>query len=168
MNYKTKKLANALTGAFMSALAALVIAGLAAGSAHAKGEDCPEGDPVKAGSIVANAKTVGFIVSARWGEGTLTLNDGSQHRFHASGVKLIETGASEVDIKATVYNLDKLEDFEGDYGTISGGLTLIKGITGGAVLSNDNCVYIHVDEMESAGVKLSAPAPGGILIEFEE
>ena len=103
----------------------------------------------------------------RWGEGTLTLNDGSQHKFTGSGAKLLETGAAEVTFKGNVYNLEKLEHFEGDYGSVSGGLTVIKGLDAGAVLSNDNCVYINLD-MESEGLRLSAPAPGGVLIKFEE
>ena len=48
---------------------------------------------------------------------------------------------------------------------VSGGLTVIKEIAGGAVLNNDNRVYINVD---IEGVRLSAPAPGGVLIKLED
>jgi hypothetical protein len=130
-------------------------------------DDCPKGDLPVAGTVEGRATTVGFIVSARWGEGTLTLNDGTEHKFTGEGVKLIETGAAEVTFKGKVYNLAKLEDFEGDYGAVSGGLTVIKGLDAGAVLSNDNCVYINLD-VESEGLRLSAPAPGGILIKLED
>jgi hypothetical protein len=85
-------------------------------------DDCPKGDLPVAGTVEGRATTVGFIVSARWGEGTLTLNDGTEHKFTGEGVKLIETGAAEVTFKGKVYNLAKLEDFEGDYGAVSGGL----------------------------------------------
>ncbi len=128
---------------------------------------CPKVDSPPSGTIKAQAKTVGFIVGVRWGEGTLTLNDGSQHKFTFSGAKLVETGAATVAIEGEVYNLKRLEDFPGDYGTISGGLTLIKGVVGGAVLSNSNCVYIRA-KAESEGVRLSAPAPGGVLVKFAE
>ena len=136
-------------------------------SVPAAAEDCPEGDLPAAGTIEGRATTVGWIVGARWGEGTLTVNDGSQHKFTGSGVKLLETGAAEVTFKGSVHNLEKLEEFEGDYAAVSGGLTVIKGVAGGAVLNNDNCVYINID-IESEGVRLSAPAPGGVLIKFEE
>ena len=126
-------------------------------------DDCPKGDLPVAGTVEGRATTVGFIVSARWGEGTLTLNDGTEHKFTGEGVKLI----AEVTFKGKVYNLAKLEDFEGDYGAVSGGLTVIKGLDAGAVLSNDNCVYINV-ETESEGVRLSAPAPGGVFLRFED
>ncbi len=136
-------------------------------SAAAAEKDCPKGDLPVSATIEGRATTVGWIVGVRWGEGTLTLNDGSQHKFTGSGAKLLETGVAEVTFKGNVYNLEKLEDFEGDYAAVSTGLTVIKGITGGAVLNNDNCVYINID-IESEGLRLSAPAPGGVLIKFEE
>ena len=106
------------------------------------------------GTVEGHATTLGFIVGVRWGEGILNLEDGSQHKFTAKGAKLLETGVAEVNFKDHVYNLEKFEDFKGDYGAVSGGLTVIKGITGRAVLSNDNCVYINV-EAESEGVRLA-------------
>ena len=108
-------------------------------------QDCPKGDLPVSATIEGRATTVGFIVGARWGEGTLTLNDGSQHKFTGKGVKLIETGVAEITFKGNVYNLEKLEDFEGDYAAVSGGLTIVEGVAGGAMLKNDNCVYIKVD-----------------------
>ena len=130
-------------------------------------EHCPKGDVPVDGTVEGRATTVGFIVGARWGEGTLTLNDGSQHKFTGSGAKLLETGVAEITFKGNVYNLEKLEDFEGDYAAVSGGLTIIEGVAGGAMLKNDNCVYMNVD-IESEGLRLSAPAPGGILLTLED
>jgi len=46
-------------------------------------------------------------------------------------------------------------------------LTVIKGLDAGALLKNDKCVYLNVD-MESEGVRLSAPAPSGVLIKLED
>ncbi len=135
-------------------------------AAPAAAQDCPKGDVPVSATVQGHMTTVGFIVGARWGEGTLTLNDGSQHKFTAQGAKLLETGAAKVTFKGKVYNLQKLEDFEGDYAAVSGGLTVIKGVAGGAVLTNDKCVYVNV-EAESEGVRLSAPAPGGVLVKFE-
>lgn len=135
--------------------------------AAAAEKDCPEGDLPVSGTFEGRATTGGWIVGVRWGEGTLTLNDGSQHKFTGSGAKLLETGAAEVTFNGNVYNLEKLEDFEGDYSSVSGGLTVIIRLYAGALLTNDNCVYLNLD-MESEGVRLSAPAPGGVLIKFEE
>jgi hypothetical protein len=148
------------------AAVALTFATLQASPAPAE-EHCPKGDLPIAGTVEGRATTVGFIVGARWGEGTLTLNDGSQHKFTGKGAKLIETGVAEVTFKGNVYNLEKLEHFEGDYAAVSGGLTVIKGLDAGAVLKNDNCVYINVDT-ETEGLRLSAPAPGGVWISLED
>jgi hypothetical protein len=126
----------ALRAAF-SAVALILAVLHPAGAAE---KDCPKGDLPVSAKVEGRATTVGFIVGARWGEGTLTLDDGSQHKFTGEGAKLIETGVAEVTFKGNVYNLEKLEDFEGDYGAVSGGLTVIKGVAGGAMLSNDNCV----------------------------
>ena len=147
------------------AATAIVVATLLPASAAEK--DCPKGDLPVAGTIKGHMTTVGFIVGVRWGEGTLTLTDGSKHKFTAKGAKLIETGVAEVKFHGNVYNLVKLEDFEGDYAALTGGLTVVKGLDAGAVLSNEECVYIKV-ETESEGLRLSAPAPGGVYITLED
>ena len=130
-------------------------------------DDCPKGDLPAAGTVEGRATTAGYIIGVRWGEGTLTLNDGSARKFTGEGAKLLETGVAEVTFKGKVYNLAKLEDFAGDYGAVSGGLTVIEGLDAGAVLKNENCVYMNVD-IDTEGVRLSAPAPSGIMIKFED
>jgi hypothetical protein len=72
---------------------ALLFATLRSSPAAAE-DDCPKGDLPVTGTAEGRATTVGFIVGARWGEGTLTLNDGSQHKFTGKGAKLIETGVA--------------------------------------------------------------------------
>jgi hypothetical protein len=79
---------------------ALLFATLRSSPAAAE-DDCPKGDLPVTGTVEGRATTVGFIVGARWGEGTLTLNDGSQHKFNGrqhkftgKGAKLIETGVA--------------------------------------------------------------------------
>ena len=74
---------------------------------------------------------------------------------------------AEVNFNGNVYNLEKLEDFEGDYAAVTGGLTVVEGLDAGAALSNEECVYIKV-ETESEGLRLSAPAPGGVYITLED
>ena len=45
--------------------------------------------------------------------------------------------AGTIEGRAT---LEKLEDLDGDYAAVSGGLTVIKGLDAGALLKNDKCV----------------------------
>ena len=134
--------------------------------AHGAEKECPKEGVTKAGTFKAEVMTVGFIVGARWGEGVLTLNDGSQHKIHLEGAKLLEYGAEKVTLTGEVLNLKALEDFPGDYGAIGGGITIGEAGIGGVTMSNDNCVYINATA-DAEGLRLSAPAPGGVLITFE-
>lgn len=130
-------------------------------------DDCPTGDQMtKSGTISGWGKSAGWIVGARWGQGTLVLNDGSEYEFTFNGAKLLESGIARADFQGNVYNLSSIDDFAGDYAAVSQGITLIEGITGASVLKNDNCVFVEVD-VHSEGVRLSAPAPGTVVVKVE-
>ena len=113
----------------MSTIAALVSICLASVSLAAETKDCPERELIPAGTFVAVVKSIGFIVGARWGQGTLTLKNGDAHRFSLSGAKILEFGAAEKRLKGTVYNLNKLDEFPGLFLGIGGGLTVITNWT---------------------------------------
>ncbi len=127
-------------------------------------DDCTDQKRVAAGTIKATGKTVGLIIGKRWAEGVLTLNDGRSYKFKAEGWKMMETGYTEVEITGTVYNLKKPEDFEGTYSGIGGGVALLKGL-GGASMGNKHCVIVNATS-KTEGVRLSAPTPNGISVEF--
>ncbi len=54
------------------ALVAVAVTWAAPHTADAQQQDCPQDNVEKSGTFQANIKTVGFIIGARWGEGTLT------------------------------------------------------------------------------------------------
>jgi hypothetical protein len=94
-----------------SCLAAVVYAGQARK---------PAGQSPKAAGAVTFAGTVATPQSgmgATWGKGTLILNDGTQHAFEVEGLGVTGTEAAIVSVQAVgeVFNLKKLEDFEGTY-----------------------------------------------------
>jgi hypothetical protein len=94
-----------------SCLAAVVYAGQARK---------PVGQSPKAAGAVTFAGTVATPQSgmgATWGKGTLILNDGTQHAFEVEGLGVTGTEAAIVSVQAVgeVFNLKKLEDFEGTY-----------------------------------------------------
>ena len=66
----------------------------------------------------------------------------------------------------TVYNLKKLTDFEGTFTGFSGGLTLVKELYGFVNLENARGVIVSV-KSANKGVRLSAPAPGGVHVSFQ-
>ena len=149
----------------------LAVAGAAilfASSAAIGAEPCNPKNLTQSGTITAHTTSVGFLVSVHWGDGVLTLNNGETHNFHIVGGKLIETGFGETHLKGEVYNLEKVEDFDGVYYGSASESALIKGPKGGIIAKNSgNCVYIHGDSA-SEGVRLSPPAPGGIQIKLTD
>ncbi len=98
--------------------------------------------------------------------GVLTLNDGFQLSFDVSGAKLLETGIATVNFEGEVYNLTKLQDFEGTYYGASTKITVFKG-KGELQTNNANCVFIRA-RSTSGGLQLSGPAPEGLAIKFEK
>jgi len=142
---------------------------LVTGGAKAKDlkEVCDPKNLVKSGTFELHAASVGFLVSIHWGEGVVTLNNGESHKFHLVGGKVIETGIGESHVTGEVYNLEKLEDFEGTYYGAASESALVVGPKGGITAKNvSNCVYLHgVSSVE--GVRLSPPAPGGVEIRLD-
>jgi len=120
---------------------------------------------VKAGTLEVKGGSVGFLIGFRWGSGILTLNNGGKLKFSFKGGKLLETGVASITAKGTVYNMKKVADFEGTYTGFSGGLTLGKELFGFVNLENARGVIISI-KSENKGVRLSAPAPGGVTVSF--
>ncbi len=121
---------------------------------------------VKSGTFVIEGKSIGFLIGFRWGTGTLTLIDGTRLKFSFKGVKAIETGAAIVKATGIVYNMKHVTDFEGLYSGLSGSLTLGKGLTGFINYKNDTSGVIVSVKPSSKGIRLSAPAPGGVSVSF--
>lgn len=108
------------------------------------------------------------MASVHWGDGVLTLNNGEAHKFRIIGGKLIETGFGETHLKGTVYSLKDIRYFEGIYYGSPSQSALVKGPKAGITAKNSsNCVYIH-GESATQGVRLSAPAPGGVQIKLAD
>jgi hypothetical protein len=87
---------------------------------HAGQARKPVGQSSKAAGAVTFAGTVATQqggMGATWGKGTLILNDGAQHAFEVEGLGVRGTQAAIVSVQAVgeVFNLKKLEDFEGTY-----------------------------------------------------
>lgn len=128
-------------------------------------QSCGERDLVKAGTFSATGKTVGILVGARWGSGTVTLNNGERFNFTFEGGKLLEVGVSEIDVLGVVYNLDKKEDFFGTFLGVGGGLQVSTGALGGVSLTNGKCVVMNGKAHGKQGIRLTNPiGPGGVKV----
>ena len=117
-------------------------------------------DAKPAGTIKITETQVGFLLTGDWGHGTLTFN-GEDHMFHMGGAKIGGIGVAKMTVKGSVYNLNKLEDFEGVYFKAEAGLTAAVG-KGGSWLKNDKGVSIHMGA-DSEGLALQVGV-GGLKI----
>jgi hypothetical protein len=98
-----------------------------------------------------------YYASAARGKGTLNYN-GQRHHFSISGLGAGGMGGQKISATGTVYNLNKLSDFNGTYHGISRGLTLIEGKMH-AKLTNGNGVTMYLaGETEGLASSLGAQA----------
>ena len=157
-----------LTRFLMPVAAGVVALGLGVAPIYAEehelcGVDIENATP--SGTVTGSVKTIGFLVSARWGNGVLTLDNGEQRRFHVIGAKALETGVAKNDFVGEVYNLENVDDFEGTYWGASKNINLGPLGKGEAVANNARCVVIKL-RMTGTGLKVSGPAPGGVEVSF--
>ena len=113
------------------------------------------------GTIRFTTTSIGFIIGAEWGKGTLTLNNGKSYNIRVRMLRVGMAGIERVDATGTVYNLKKMHDFEGQYVSGSAGLTIGGGVAGEA-MENSRKVVI---KLTSTQIGLAAKiAASGITI----
>src|SRR5512136_874023 len=101
---------------------------------------------------------VGIGIGFSWGSGTLTYK-GKEYPVKVEGLSVLDVGITKAKAAGKVYNLKKLEDFNGNYtaaaaeGTLGGG-------AGAATMKNQNGVVINlVTTTQGINLKL---APSGV------
>jgi len=140
----------------VSMLACVLIAGAAfAADPHADQTtataDQPDGTlDLTGGSFAAG---IGYV----WGNGNLTFK-GEKHKFKLSGVSIVDVGGSHITASGDVYHLQNLQDFDGNYTTVSAGLTVAGGGSV-AVLRNEHGVVIKLHST-AAGLRFNLAAEG--------
>ena len=92
------------------------------------------------GTIRFTTTSVGFIIGAECGKGTLTLNNGKSYNIRIRMLRVGMAGIETIDATGTVYNLKKLADFGGQYTSGSAGLTIGGGIAGEDMKNSRNVV----------------------------
>ena len=78
----------------------------------------------------------------RSGEGTLIFN-GWEYGFVFENMKVGVPNSDSVELRGTVYNVDAVDDFEGQYTVTTAAITSGKGLTG-VWAKNDNGVVVHL------------------------
>jgi hypothetical protein len=118
----------------------LVLVFLAGGMWHVA---VGQGSSDPSGTLTVTATSVAAGIGWSWGKGTLTLLDGSQHDFKVSGLDVVAVGIKQATGVGSVYNLNKLEDFEGQYVKAAAG-AVVGGGAGATSLRNDKGVVINL------------------------
>ena len=107
---------------------------------------------------------VALGIGYSWGNGVLTY-EGKAYPFKVKGISVVDIGITKATSSGKVYNLKKLEDFDGNYtaasaeGTVGGG-------AGALTMKNQNGVVIDlVSTTVGANLKLSVE---GVKITLEK
>ena len=115
-------------------------------------------------TIAFEATDVGYIVRVEWGEGTLTMRDGTTHRFSVKGAEVLGAGVAKISASGEVHHLKNLSDFNGNFTHIDAGFSVIKGKKV-SIMSNEAGVTIHLTAHQE-GLQLSTGA-GGLIFKLK-
>ena len=131
--------------------------GMAAAAALAVAFATPSfaADPV--GKIRIESTSVALGIGVTWGDGVLTY-EGKEYHFSVSGLSVVDLGIASVTAEGEVYNLDKIEDFEGNYVAGEAG-AVVGGGASIAEMKNQHGVVIKLDSTQT-GAKLTLAAEG--------
>jgi hypothetical protein len=95
------------------------------------------------GTITMTATSAAIGIGWSWGSGTLTLLNGSEHKFKVSGLDVVAVGFKQATGVGNVYHLKKLEDFEGHYVKAAAG-AVVGGGAAAMSMRNDKGVVINL------------------------
>ncbi len=116
------------------------------------------------GTVEIASTTIAAGIGINWGDGTLTLNDGSKHRFTVDNLKVGAVGISSVQAIGKVSHLKSAADSAGNYVTAEAGL-VIGGGASGLTMKNQNGVVITLQSTQ-AGINFTL-GPGGLSIKLK-
>lgn len=114
--------------------------------------------PKVSGTVSIESKSIAIGVGVQWGHGTLTMDDGSTHKFKVNGLSIVDLGISKIQASGEVFHLVEAQDLVGTYLSGEAGAALIGG---GATIAmkNENGVVIQLKSTQK-GVKLTLAAQG--------
>jgi hypothetical protein len=96
-------------------------------------------------------------VGITWGDGTLKYK-GKEYKFTVRGLDAGAVGITKISAKGDVYNMEKVEDFAGNFVSAQAGVAVIKGPIG-LLMRNAKGVVINLKAVQT-GVQLSLGGQG--------
>jgi hypothetical protein len=121
-------------------------------------------DGPPSGKVTVQSKSVALGVGVSWGDGKLSYR-GKEYPFSVNGLSVVDLGVSRVTAAGDVFNLDKIEDFSGNYVAAAGGATVGAG-AGAIVMKNQHGVVMRLTGT-GQGVQLTL-ASKGVDVELKE
>jgi Cu/Ag efflux protein CusF len=117
--------------------------------------------PKVSGTVDIKTTSVALGVGVEWGDGKLTMYDGSTYTFNIKGMSVIEIGVATVKAEGKVYKLVEPKDLEGKYlaGEVGGALGVGVSVL---TMENSNGVVLKLKSKQK-GVNLTL-APEGLSI----
>jgi len=104
--------------------------------------------------------SVGFLLGYTWGTGSLVFQD-KIYRVEAGALSVLALGVAQAEATGEVFNLKRIEDFDGTYTAVSIEGTLAGG-AGATLMRNGNGVVIELfTTTEGLNLKL---APEGVRL----
>ena len=108
----------------------------------------------QSGTVTVNQIQIAFMLSGNVGGGKLHYK-GKTYPFSIGGLGVGGIGVTQIDAVGEVYNLNRLNDFDGAYGQARTGLTIGKNVMkSGLWLENPAGVYIRL-KAKRKGIALS-------------
>src|SRR5262245_12149307 len=114
-------------------------------------------DKTPDGTLRLSAGSVAAGVGVNWGSGTLSYK-GKDYPVDVKGLSVGDVGITKIEASGSVYNLSKLEDFDGNYTAVGAGLTAAGGASA-AAMKNQNGVTVELVST-TQGVKVAVGGAG--------
>ena len=108
-------------------------------------------------TVKISGKSVAAGVGVSWGKGTLTYH-GKEYPFSIDGLSVVDVGASNITATGSVYHLQSIDDFNGQYTAASTGAAVAGG-AGVGTMKNANGVVMNL-HATTRGLKLKAGVDG--------
>ena len=70
--------------------------------------------PKVSGTVSIESKSIAIGIGVQWGHGTLTMDDGSTHKFKVDGLSLLDLGISKIEASGEVFHLVEAKDLAGN------------------------------------------------------
>ncbi|MEO1191680.1 MAG: hypothetical protein AAFY02_07985 [Pseudomonadota bacterium] len=114
-------------------------------------------EEVLSGTLTIESTSIALGIGVTWGDGKLEYG-GKTHSFSVNGLSVVDLGLSSVTANGKVFNLKRLQDFNGNYVAGQAGAALGGGVSV-ARMRNQNGVIIELNSTQT-GAKLTLAAEG--------